>query len=59
MIIVGAGFGRGRAIGSKHRRAGGIAYAKLELPFLGPILLLLVLAELDEQRITALGEVDL
>ena len=43
----------------QHRCASGIAHAKLELPLLGPGLLLLVLAKFNEKGVAALGQSDL
>ena len=43
----------------QHRCASGIAHAKLELPLLGPGLLLLVLAKFNEKGVATLGQSDL
>ena len=56
--VVGAGLGRGRPVGGQHGSTGGVTYAQLELPLLGPGLLLLVLAKLHEKGVTALGKID-
>ena len=56
--VVGADLGRGRPVGGQHGSTGGVTYAQLKLPLLGPGLLLLVLAKLHEKGVTALGKID-
>ena len=52
VAVVGAGLGGGH--GGKHGSTGGVTYAQLKLPLLGPGLLLLVLAKLHEKGVAAL-----